>query len=658
MAKLINHFYEFGPFRVDPVKRLLLRHGVVVPLTPKTFDTLLTLVESNGQVIGKDELMSRVWPDTIVEESGLARNISVLRKALGESPDEHQYIVTAPGRGYQFVAGVQEVRDEGADLIVQERSRSYLVGEQEEETSDTGGYAADAEPAIEDGAATTSLRGQGAAKRKPGAIALAVCLLAIGLTVVMSYVWIANRPKESGSDGAVRSLAVLPFKPLSSDGGDKDLGLGMADTLITRLSSISQIIVRPTSAIYNYAALDQDALAAGRKLGVDFVLEGSIQRSGETVRVTLRLLNVQEGSAVWSYKGDERAINILAMQDSISEQVARALIPKLTGEQRSLLAKHSTHNTEAHQLYLNGRTLFLTSAADVAKKYKAIEFFNRAIEKDPDFALAYSAAADTYMVLATDIPPTEAMPKAKEAALKALALDDTLAEPHVSLGNVKAYYEWDWSGAEAEFKRALDLGPNSSDAHREYSRYLAAIGRYDEAIAEIRRGKELGPVSSTSALFVLAGARQYDQLIEEARKIIEIEPDQPYAYAWLGEAHLEKGMHEEAIAELEKAVSLSRHTTVMKALLGYAYAVTGRRKEAKQVLAELEGLSGQRYVSPYDIAITYAGLGDKEQTFTFLERACQERARRLWGLKVNPMWDSLRPDQRFQDLLRRVGLHQ
>src|SRR6266480_1671488 len=317
-----------------------------------------------------------------------------------------------------------------------------------------------------------------------------------GITVIVliaavSYVLITKERKPTTAP-AIKTIAVLPLKPLGSDPGDEYLGLAIADTLITRLSNIRQIVVRPTSAVRKYARSEQDVLGAGREQKVDFVLEGSTQRSDDKIRVTLRLLNVQDGSPVWSFQGDEQSTNLLAMQDSISEQVARALIPKLTGEEKNLLAKHYTENAEAHELYMRGRYLWSTGAADVAKNRKAIEFFTRAIEKDPKFALAYSGLADVYMVLAADVAPSEVMPKAKAAAVKALALDDALPEAHVSLGRVKAYYEWQWLAAEEEFKRAIALNPNSADAHREYGFYLTSVGRNNEAIAETKQGQELG----------------------------------------------------------------------------------------------------------------------------------------------------------------------
>ncbi len=605
-------FYEFGPFRMDTVNHVRTR------------------------VLDKDELMSRLWPDTVVEESNLTQNVYLLRKVLGEEPEADAYIETMPKRGYRFVASVNEVDPASTNLIVEEHSRSRLFIEHEDDADVALKFAAEAEQSIQAKALTAGRWEKQASWWKLGAIILGVCILGLGLTIALSYFWTKSKSTATARATSIRSIAVLPFKPLGTDPSDDYLGLGMADTLITRLSRMNQIVVRPTSAVRKFTSPNQDLMAAGRELKVDAVLETTMQRDSDRIKVNLRLVRVSDGSSLWSGKVDERVDDVFAVQDRVSEKVARALLPQLSGNDTNLLAKHYTQNREAHDLYMRGIFQWYTSATDPAKKQQAIKFFNQAIEKDPDFALAYAALANTYMDLSGDAPPTETMPKAKEAALKALQIDDTLADSHRSLGIVKAYYDWDWAGAEKEFKRAIELDPNSLEAHRAYSLYLTATGRSVEALAE-----------------ALAGAREYDQLIAEGRKM---EPNDPYVHFWTSAAYGQKGMHEEAITEAQKAASLSRGSTIMKAQLGYTFAVAGRRDEAENILSELKALAAQRYVSPYDIALIYVGLGNKEQAFAWLEKAYQERARRLWALKVNPSWDMLRSDPRFADLLRRIGL--
>ena len=472
---------------------------------------------------------------------------------------------------------------------------------------------------------------------------------------VLSYFWISRNSRQPETGAPVRSIAVLPFKPLGSDASDEYLGFGMADTLITRLSTLRQIIVRPTSAVRKYAAPNQDPLAAGRELKVDAVLDASTQRMGDKVRVTWRVIRVSDGSSLWTGKFDERVDDVFAVQDRVSEQVAQALVPQLTGEEKKLLARRYTQNGEAYLLYMNGR--YHWNRPTVEDWKKAIEYFNLAIEKDPNYVLAYAGLADSYTSIVADasLPKAEAIPKARQAAMRALQLDDTLAEAHVSLGRIKAYYDWDWSGAEGEFRRAIELDSNSAIAHVEYGGYLATVGRSDQAIAEAKQGRELDPLSPLANFYVilaLTSARRYDEAIEQSQQVVGTFPQ---AHYWMGLGYLGKGKYQEAVAEFEKRLSISSDDMVTKPHLGYAYARSGKKDQAEKILAELKALK-QPQISPYLIAMVYAGLGEKDQAFLWLEKAYQEHSRSLWGLKVNPAWDSLRSDRRFTDLLRRIGL--
>jgi serine/threonine-protein kinase len=468
----------------------------------------------------------------------------------------------------------------------------------------------------------------------------------------------------------VKSIAVLPFKPLSADESDEYLGLGMADTLITKLSNLQQLIVRPTSVVRRYAEGEQDPIAAGREQRVDAVLEGSIQRAGQRIRVTVRLLNVADGRALWTYQFDEQPYaDIFAVQDSISERVAESLAVKLTGEQRAALAKRYTENVEAYQLYLMGHyhsirrvpEAFGPSPAIGYNLRKSIEYFQRAIEIDPNYALAYSGLSRSYATLPinSDVPSAEVWPRAKEAAMKALELDDALAEAHLSLGAIKFWIEWDWPGVEREFKRAIELNPNHALAHFWYAHYLSNMGRHSEAIAEAKRAFELDPVSPMTSLFLgqfLYQARQYDEAIEPLQNALEIVPNDWIAHLNLGKVYVQQKKYGEAIAEFQKAREFSRGTTETISVMGHALAVSGQRAEAHKVLDELKRMSKQRYVPPYNIAAVYAGLGEKEQVLDWLEKAYEERDVRLVFLKIDPKWDGLRTEPRFNDLLRRIGL--
>jgi TolB-like protein/DNA-binding winged helix-turn-helix (wHTH) protein/Flp pilus assembly protein TadD len=642
-----SRFYEFGPYRIDAVNHLLLRGSEPVPLKPKVFDTLLVLVEHRGRVVDKNELMGRLWPDTAVEESNLTQNIYLLRKVLGEEPHGAPYIETMPKRGYRFVAGVREVEDEPAEFAPAERAR----GEAAVEAGDPQ------EREAEGGVAEVAPAAPGS-RAVPRRAVVAVSVAAVVLAASLVYAWVSRAP-GSVAGASVRSMAVLPFRPLSPNADDEALGFGMADTLITRLSSVRRLVVRPTSAVRRYNSPGQDPAAAGRELQVDAVLEGSLQRAGDRVRVTLRLVRVSDGSALWAEKFDERADDFLAVQDRIAEEVARALVPRMTGEERERVAQRYTDDQEAYRLYILG--LYHSGKQTPEDLAIAVEYFNKSIEKDPGYALAYSGLAVCYLTIIADsvVPKAEAIPKAKQAVQTALQLDDTLAEAHVALGRIKAYYDWDWAGAERELQRAIELSPNSAAAHGEYANYLVTLGRSDQALVEARQARELDPLSRVTHYYVawaLISARRYDEAIEECQHVVDTVSE---AHDWIGRAYLGKGMHEDAVAEFEKRLSLSRDgALITKANLGYAYGASGRRGQAEKILAEFKELSERRQISPYFLAVVYAGLGEKDQAFAGLDAAYRDHSRLLSGLKPNPVWDGLRSDPRFADLQRRIGLPQ
>ena len=490
-----TRFYEFGPFRVDTLNHVLLRDGGTLPLKPKVFDTLLVLIENRGRVLDKDELISRLWPDTIVEEANLAQNTYLLRKALGEESQGEAYIETMPKRGYRFVASVCELEAESPAPVLAEHKQTQVIVEEEQEQSSRA-------KAVSGFWARTALRQR----------IVVVAMAAMALTTAIIYFLISKESKTTAAP-TIKSIAVLPFKPLELDGSDEGLGFGMADTLITRLSNIKQFVVRPTSAVRKYTSPNQDPVLAGRELKVDAVLEASIQRVGDRIRVTLRLVKVSDGSSLGAGKFDEQANDLLAVQDRVAEQVAQALIPRMTGEEQKLVAKRYTENAEAYRLYILGR--YHRNKLDVEGWKKAIEYFNRAIEQDPHYALGL---ADCYLSGVADalLPKPEAIPKAKQATMMALQLDDTLSEAHVSAGRIKAYYDWDWAGAEREFNRAIELDPNSANARGEYGGYLATVGRGNEAVAEAQRARELDPLSlpvNFGVAWTLISARRYDEAI-------------------------------------------------------------------------------------------------------------------------------------------------
>ncbi len=477
--------------------------------------------------------------------------------------------------------------------------------------------------------------------------------------------WLAgNRARLSSKDserfaaGAdVTCLAVLPFKLIGAVTDNEYLGLGLADALITKLTNLRQIRVRPTSAVRDYTAA-RDIAVAARELKVDALLDGSIQLALKRVRVTAQLVDARDGATLWAENFDEKLVDIFSLEDSLSDQVVRALSLKLTGEERKHLVKRHTESTEAYQAYLKGRYFWNKRTAEGFNK--GVEYFEHAIALDPNYALAYVGLADCYQLLGGyfALPSREAIPKARNALLEALQLDDTLAEAHASLAHLRAR-EWNWSDAEKEFHRAIELNPNYITAHHWYSIYLKEMGRFDEAWAEIKMAEQFDPVSlniNTSVGALLYLMREYDQALEQLRATLELDPLYPFAHFNLGMVYEAKEMYHEAIKHYRKTQTILGKNLELMAYLAHAYALSGRRSEAQKLLDELKTTSDQGYELRYYIAVIYVGLGEKDQAFAWLEGAYNERDEMLGVLKVDPMLDSLRADPRFTSLLERVGL--
>ena len=646
MSQQMECIYEFGPFRIDALKRVLLREGEIVPLTSKSLDTLLTLVEHRGQVVTKDDLMKAVWPDTVVEENNLTQQIAMLRKVLGERAKEHRYIVTVPGRGYSFVAKVSAPANGDTDLIVEQHLRSRITVDVEDE------HEKDLLILTEDVRYLPG--GPPITKRNWGLRSAILSLSGLFVGLALLVFWFSSHRVQPQERGEIkRSIAVLPFKPLNSDPTNDYLSTGMADTLIARLSNIRQISVRPTSAVIKYAGQSQDAQTIGRELGVDSVLEGTVQRAGERVRVTVQLVNVQDRNPLWAKSFDEKITDIFAVQDTISGQVAQAMMVRLNPDEQRQLRKRETENVEAYQEYLKGR--YFWNKRNAEGLTKSLDHFQQAVNLDPNYAQAYAGVADANTLVASyrvdPFHPDEAFQRAKAAAIKALSIDETLAEAHASLAMIKTRYDHDDSGAEAEFKRAIQLNPRYATAHHWYSEYLAMSGREPEALAEIKWAQELDPLSSvinTTLGERLFFARRYDEAITQLRKTLEIAPDFASAHFVLGMALEQKGGLEEAISELQKANGTGAVNSSAAASLGHTYALAGHQDKARRILREL---LAEKNTEPYQIAMVYQGLGDKNQAIIWLTRIRDKGGELKMLLRLDPRLDNLRSEPRFQELL-------
>jgi eukaryotic-like serine/threonine-protein kinase len=489
-------------------------------------------------------------------------------------------------------------------------------------------------------------------KQHKVAAAVAVVVLVIGGVGLGLYLHARN------TEVAIESIAVLPFQNKSTETDSEYLSDGLAESLIYRLSQLPNLKVSPTSSVFRYKGKEIDPIKVGQELGVNAVLSGRIVQRGDQLTISAELVDVRNNRLLWGEQYDRKMSDLLATQREIAREIVEKLKLKVSGEEKGL-AKHYTESNEAYQLYLKGRFYWNKRNADALKK--SVEYFNQAIEKDPNFALAYAGLADAYVVFPTysAASPRESYPKAKAAAKKAMEIDETLAEAHASLAWVLFLFDWNFAESDREFQRAIQLNPNYPTAHHWYGdANLRATGRFDEAIAEIRRAQELDPLSliinadlGTTYIY----ARRYDKAIEQLRKTIEMDPSFYYARWRLGTAYELKGSFHEAMTEYQNSRALNDDPTVL-ALIGRAYAASGKRDEASRTLGQLKEIARQRYVPAYAFALLYAGLGEKDQAFQWLERSYQDRAFDMTYLKVDPLIDNLRSDPRFADLVRRVGI--
>jgi TolB-like protein/DNA-binding winged helix-turn-helix (wHTH) protein/Tfp pilus assembly protein PilF len=655
MSTNSRRFYDFGPFRVDESERLLRCGDEVVPLTPKAFEMLLVLVGSGGRVLTKEELMTRLWPDAVVEEANLSHNIYKLREALAERANNQKYIETVHRRGYRFLPQVTSASDSDFEILIQERSRAHILIEEDYGADQTSMPRAPAR-SLDSG----NTRVTQPSPSKP-LLAVGMLVVAIGMAAAAFHFWKVRQPTSVNPAPALHSIAVLPFKPLAANDRDESFELGMADTLITRLSSIGQLTVRPTGAVRQYNRLEDEAARAGRELMVDAVLDGSIQKSGGRVRVSVRLVRVDQDQTLWTEQFDEKLTDIFTVQDAISRRVADSLALRLTGEQRSQLSKRYTENGEAYQLYLRGRYHWNRRTAE-GMTY-AVNYFKQAIESDPSYAQAYAGLADSYSLLPefSNAPFHDSMAKAKAASLKALELDDTLAEAHVSLAFAKVA-EWDWAGVEAEYKRGLTLNPNYATGHQWYSEYLLFAGRTDEALKEIRLAQQLDPLSliiNSRVGITFYYARRYDEAIVSLRKTLEFDPNFILTHVFLYGCLFEKGMHRESIPHIVKGffnVNTQDEKTRIEAALTSAYDAAGQHGLWEKVRDLMKGAEKKDYNYPYTMAETYMRLGDKDEAFFWLQKAMDVRHPAVAALRVEPAMDGLRSDPRFAELLRRMNL--
>jgi len=627
-----DRVFEFERFRLDASKRLFFDADEPVPLMPKAFDILCYIVERAGSVVEKNDLMDAIWPDTAVEENNLTQNISALRKVLGEKHRENRFIATVPGRGYKFVADVQTVRRD------------------ESEYSEAGPRAAES-------LSVASAERPDPTEKKKGfdrwVITSVTALVFVGLVTAGVMLW-RERSSLVGHH-KIASIAVLPFKPLVTSNRDESLEMGMADSMITKLSS-GDLRVRPLAAVRRYNAVEQDPMVAGRELGVDAVLDGSIQLANDRVRISAKLFRMSDGKQLWAGQYNEASADIFGLQDSISERVASALQIALDEKAR----KNYTASVEAYQLFSRGK--LHASRLILPEVEKGVSYFEQAIAVDPTYAMAYVELANVYraMVLTNDARPNDVMPKGRAAAKRAVELDGELAEAQNALAFIAFWYDFDPHSAERHHLRALELDPNSSQSHFGYAHLLSNMGRHEEAITEIRRAREIDPVSLvTNALEgqILFYAGRDDEALNVLKATAEMDRNFWLVPLFMSRIFIKKRMWDEAIASAERARDLSRGNSEAVATIGYAQAKAARTAEARKILAELEERAKTRYVPTYGIAAIYDAFGEREKALDMLEKSFAERDALMVFLKVDLKWDGLREEARFVELVKSMNLN-
>ena len=636
-----KQLYNFGGFRLNPTHRKLLdAEGKVVALTPKTFDLLLVLIQSGGRVLTKDELMASVWFDSFVEEANLAQTISMLRKALGEVPGDNRFIVTVPGRGYRFASRVEDDVDDAF------KNESLTLGNTE----------------------IPAAAAQVAEEVSKGVVGKWFVLLAIGFGILLfaalAFAYF-SRNTDPRTVREVKTIAILPLRNVGGKVDEDYIGQGLSEVLITKLSNIKTIVVRPTSAVMKYAEALPDASPDVRKIGrdldVEAVLIGRVQKVDENIRVTVQLVRVSDGATLWAETFDDKFTNMFALQDSISEQVAASLAVTLTTGERKQLAKRFTTDSEALQLYLQGRYFWNKRSTEGLQK--AIDYFSQAIDKDHDFARAYSGLADSHMLLGINqylgMNQREEIAKAKGAANRAIGLDDSLAEAHTSLGFMSYNFDFDWPTAERHFRHAIELNPNYVTAHHWYSQFLIVVRRFDESEAELKMALQLDP----SSLIINADyggmfyySRRYDQAVAQYKKTLDLDPRFAVAHSELGRVYAEQERYDEAIAEQNRAMEISGRSPALLALLGYAYGKSGRKIEAERILRELEDLNKQKAVLPHSFVRVYIGMNEKKKAMEWMEESFKQHQAGLIVLGIEPSYDFLRDELRFQRMLAELKL--
>jgi TolB-like protein/DNA-binding winged helix-turn-helix (wHTH) protein/Flp pilus assembly protein TadD len=626
MAISTRQAYEFGTFRLDPAERILLREGQPVALTPKVFDTLVLLVENAGRLVTKDEFMKQVWADAFVEEATLAQTVSQLRKALGHS----EIIETVPKKGYRFLGPVKLV--DGGALATSAKTGPVAAKDQNQPQGDTR---------------------TGARAKAPHAR----WIVAIAVLAVLAAAAVYTYDQNAHGRSRIRSLAVLPLQNLSGDPNQEYFADGMTDELITDLAQIHSLRIISHTSVVQFKHTQKSLPQIAGQLNVDAVVEGSVLRTGNNVRITAQLLDARRDQHLWAASYEREISDVLELQGQVAKSIADQINVKLTPVEGAKLSASRSTNPAAYDALLTAKYLF--NRRQVADTEKAIAYLKHSLEIDPNSPEAWSALAYCYAALGSDMgaaDPAKVIPQARTAITKALQLDSNLAETHTILAWMKLWYDWDWSGAEQEFHRSLELNPNDSVTHREYSHYLQLRKRFDEAIAENKLAIELAPLDflpSVHLAWVYVDAHDGAKAVAQSQHVLEMDPTVTGTYIMLAGGYELQGKWTEATAAITKTKASYPHEYFPE--IAYIKAASGERAEAQKALADLTEFARTNYVSPFKFAVYYAALSDRDKAFEYLDKAYRQHDTLLVSLEVNPHLDNLRGDPRFRELERRVG---
>ena len=636
MSRLTRNLYRFDEFSLDVQSRVLRRGGTAVPLTRKAFDVLLTLIQNAGRIVSKDELMKAVWPDSFVEESNLTQTIFMVRKALEETSDR-RYILNVQGQGYRFLVPVTEEAVQGPEMEAPEPPPTAVTELPEHEhTRRATGWR--------------------------GAVVAFSVVTAVLVLIVAAIIWLW-RPRHGIAEVPDKiMLAVLPFENFTGDPGQDYFSDGLTEEMISQLGNLdpTHLGVIARTSVMHYKHSPASIPQIGNDLGVQYVIEGSVRRDSERVRITAQLILVKDQSHLWARQYDRDLGHLLELQGEIARAVANEIEFSLSGRRPIVAAGEAASGAksyEAYDFYLKGR-YFWNKRTEEGFQQAAV-YFQRAIDKDPNYARAYAGLADTYGLMSTwyMVPQNEFMPKARAAAERAVEIDEGLAEAHASLGLIAENYDYDWVRAEKEFRRAIELNPQYATAHQWYAEFLAWQGRFEEAFAESEQARQLDPMSliiATDHAVILYYSRQYDRAIAQCRAVLDMDPSFESARTFIARSYEEEGKYAEALAEIDRWRRPSLWTWAERT---YVYSRRGRTEEARQSLAKFEKSTPPPSANPTTATlVAYLGIEGHDQVIGRLERAYAEHSNAVVQIKVDPMYDPIRNDSRFADLVRRLRL--